>query len=546
MNPLRVFELWLLRVLGLGAILGYLVSLFQPPNLPAIVQSRPYLCSIGVSVFINLLDTWILYPKFRDPLRNVPTIIGERNRGQSLYESPRGKSALRWMESKPDAQLIRTPGAVGLSPILVAGPDALRDILNTHSYDFVKPWGVRAFLARAIGWGLIMAEGPEHKRQKKALTPAFHVRRIRELYTLMWEKTQIFLTELEKDVAKHAKEDGFAVIELSEWSSRLTLDIIGPTAMGRDFKSLTSDQNPIADAFIELLRPEVRRLFFLSLHFLIPEWFIRCLPLKENDTLNNIGGYLRNVCSDIISEKKNDLKKTGDVAEHDILSRIIQTGEFTDEEVSNQMVTFLAAGHETTASALTWACYLCAKYPEIQKKLRAEIHERIPSHEASITHELLESMPYLHGVCEETLRLYPTVPATVREAIKDTTVADYAVPKGTDFLLVPYAINRHPNWWENPHMIVPERWIDTLEDGTQRPNKSGGTTSNFNELTFLHGPRACIGRDFAKAELRCAVAGVIGKFEIELQTNEEPRVQGVITMKPEGGMYLRFKPIPGW
>lgn len=114
--------------------------------------------------------------------------------------------------------------------------------------------------------------------------------------------------------------------------------------MGRDFKSLTSDQNPIADAFIELLRPEVSRLVFLSLHFMIPEWIIRRMPLKENHTLNNIGGYLRNVCSDIIHEKKSDLKATGDVAEHDILSRIIQTGEFSDEEVSNQMVTFLAAG----------------------------------------------------------------------------------------------------------------------------------------------------------------------------------------------------------
>lgn len=114
--------------------------------------------------------------------------------------------------------------------------------------------------------------------------------------------------------------------------------------MGRDFKSLTSDQNPIADAFLELLRPEVRRLVFLSLHFMIPEWIIRCLPLKENDTLNEIGGFLRNLCSDIIREKKSSLQKSGDLAEHDILSRIIQTGEFTDDEVSNQMVTFLAAG----------------------------------------------------------------------------------------------------------------------------------------------------------------------------------------------------------
>lgn len=114
--------------------------------------------------------------------------------------------------------------------------------------------------------------------------------------------------------------------------------------MGRDFKSLTTEDNPIADAFLELLRPEFRRLVFLSLHFVIPEWIIRRLPLKENDLLNNIGGYLRNVCNDIIVEKKGDLQKTGDVAEHDILSRIIQTGEFSDEEVSHQMVTFLAAG----------------------------------------------------------------------------------------------------------------------------------------------------------------------------------------------------------
>lgn len=155
-------------------------------------------------------------------------------------------------------------------------------------------------------------------------------------------------------------------------------------------------------------------------------------------------------------------------------------------------------------------------------------------------------MPYLHGVCEETLRLYPTIPTTVRESIVNTTVAGYSVPKGTSFLLVPYAINRHPNFWADAHMIVPERWIDKLADGTLRPNKTGGTSTNFAELTFLHGPRACIGRDFAKAELRCAVAGLVGKFEIELYSHEEPRMRGVVAMKPEGGMYLKLKPIEGW
>ncbi|KAG8167089.1 hypothetical protein KVR01_002778 [Diaporthe batatas] len=545
MNPGRALELFLLKVLALGGLLGYLLSVFRPAIAPNLLLNRPYASSLTLSFIAQLIDKFILYPRFRDPLRNVPTISGERNRGQILYESPRGKSALRWMEMKPDAQLLRMPGTIGLAPILVTGPEALRDILNTNAYDFEKQWGVRAFLGRAIGWGLIMSEGAEHKHQKRILTPAFHIRRIRELYNFMWEKTNILLGELEKDVAKNPDgDDGFGIVELSEWASKLTLDIIGPTAMGRDFKSLTAKQNDIADAFIELLRPEVSRLVFLALHFMIPEWLIRVLPLKENKTLNEIGTFLRGVCRDIIKQKKFELQEGGDLSEHDILSRIIQTGDFTDVEVGDQMLTFLAAG--TTASALTWTCYLCAKYPEIQKKLRAEIHETIPSHDAAITSELLEGMPYLNGVCEETLRLYPVVPSTVREASKDTTVAGYHIPKGTDFLLVPYAINRHSNFWENPHMIVPERWIDKADDGTLRPNKTGGTSTNFAELTFLHGPRACIGRDFAKAELRCAVAGVIGKFEIELHTKEEPRVQGVITMKPEGGMYLRFRPIPGW
>lgn len=141
-----------------------------------------------------------------------------KNRGQILFESPRGKTALEWMEQLPDAELIAISGQFGLAPLVVAGPAALRDIMSTRADDFVKPWGIRAFLARAIGWGLILAEGPAHRKQRRALTPAFHVRRIRELYGLMWDKTQVFLREMEKDVRKQAGEDGFGVVELGEWA----------------------------------------------------------------------------------------------------------------------------------------------------------------------------------------------------------------------------------------------------------------------------------------------------------------------------------------
>lgn len=186
--------------------------------------------------------------------------------------------------------------------------------------------------------------------------------------------------------------------------------------------------------------------------------------------------------------------------------------------------------------------------PTVQATLRAEIRSAIPTSSTPITHDLLESLPYLNGVCEETLRLYPTVPTTIREATRPTTVAGIPIPKDTLFLLVPYAINRAPSaWGSNADQCVPERWIDTSPDGTQRPNKNGGAPSNFSEITFLHGQRACIGRDFAKAELRCAVAGVVGRFVMEMEDpGEEIKVSGVVTTKPVQGMKMRMRAEPGW
>lgn len=136
-----------------------------------------------------------------------------------MFESPRGLSALQWMKANPDAQLIRIRSTFGFSTFLASGPDSLRDILNTKVYDFEKPWGVRAFLARAIGFGLILSEGADHRRQRKALTPAFHIKRIRELYGMIWDKTQILLREMAKDVENHTTtKDGFGTIEVGEWA----------------------------------------------------------------------------------------------------------------------------------------------------------------------------------------------------------------------------------------------------------------------------------------------------------------------------------------
>lgn len=128
-------------------------------------------------------------------------------------------------------------------------------------------------------------------------------------------------------------------------------------------------------------------------------------------------------------------------------------------------------------------------------------------------------MPYLNGVCNEVLRLFPTVPVSARMSIRDTSIAGHFIPKNTTIFIVPWAVNRNPKLWgPDAEKFVPERWID---ESTGRATMNGGADSNYSFLTFLHGPRSCIGERFARAELRALVACLIGSFEVQLAMPEE-------------------------
>lgn len=501
---------------------------------------------------------------------------------------------LHWMRTIPNEGLIHMRDMICKSYVIATNHQALLDIMSTNTYDFEKPWRFRNFLARIIGFGMILSEGAAHKKQRKALTPAFNIKNIRSMYSLMWEKTGQFLDEMEKELMHHPMEgtnadEKIGKLEVGEWarcvcsgcpvvsnymltsvpSSRLTLDIIGPAAMGRDFCSLQDKDNRVAESFLNILEPTTEKMAFLAMNFTLPQWIAQRVPWRMNDVITNETNFLRNLCNDIVREKRQTLaesKASAKDLEADILGTMMLGGDFSDTELVDQMLTFLAAGvstshlrridkqtltidqHETTASALTWACYLLTLHPEYQTRLREEIRTQIPSGASPITHQDLESLPLLNGVCQEVLRLYPTVPATIRESIRDTVVAGKHVPKGTRVILCPYAINRSPLFWgDNGDEFLPERWIDTDKNGNQVPNNNGGASTNFAQITFLHGQRACIGKDFARAELRCAVAGLVGRFRFEMQDpKQEIHIAGAVTTKPVEGMNLRMQRVDEW
>nr|POF14325.1 putative cytochrome p450 4d14 [Quercus suber] len=430
--------------------------------------------------------------------------------------------------------------------------------LVTNTYDFEKPKKVRDFLRNILGDGLIIVEGDDHKFLRKNCMPSFSFRHIKDLYPIFWDKSTQLVEGVARQVAEKSAGDAdgkTGVVEVNHWANMVTMDIIGMAAMGRDFRTLRSGQDPLIENYEELLEPTREKQLYFAANIIGPSNIIRRLPWKMNEASKRIETNLARICVELVQQKKAAMKTDSDADAHkDILSLLIRTNNFSDRQLADQLLTFLAAGHETTSSAFTWTTYLLSRHPEIQTALRKEIHAHVPSPTAPLAADfdlatVLESLPLLNGVCNETLRLYPTVPITIRNVVRPTTLVGHALPVGIQVLLSPWAINRSPKLWgADADRFVPDRWIDTdAATGERKPNNAGGAPSNYANLTFLHGPRSCIGQGFAKAELRALVAAFVGSFQMDLaDPNEDVVPSGVVTTKPKNGMNLRLKYLGGW
>lgn len=434
---------------------------------------------------------------------------------------------------------------------MVFSPKAISEVLVTNSYAFQKPPSMIGSLARITGYGVLLAEGQEHKVQRRNLMPAFSFRHIKDLYPLFWSKTREVVREM---TAAGGDEKGSIEIDVVEWASRCTLDIIGVAGLGYDFGATQNSNNPLVQKYRTVFTPSASGRMLLLLSAFLPRWLVENLPMERNREFKVATSTIRQACKDLIQEKKVKLanKELQDV---DILSIALESGQFSDENLEDQMMTFLAAGHETTATAMTWALYLLSKHQDVQQKLRDEIRANLPGMDddaAAISSLDIDRLPYLNGVCNEVLRFYSPVPQTVREAVHDTTLAGQPIPRGTKVMVSPWATNKDPALWGGDAAeFNPERWIDTLESGQRVANNHGGASTNYAFLTFLHGPRSCIGASFAKAEFACLLAGWVGRFSFEMKDKElldedKLNIRSGIVARPAGGVQVLATVVPGY
>lgn len=377
--------------------------------------------------------------------------------------------------------------------------------------------------------------------------PAFSYRHIKDLYPIFWSKSVEMVKLIEQDLQSR-ESTGDNTIQIRDWASRATLDIIGVAGMDQDFDSLRNPNNKLNQSYRKIITTPsllTRILIVISILFVHPK-YLQYLPTQRNKDIKEGAELIRNVARQLIRQKKAKMEDPNAETGVDILSVALRSGTFDEENLIDQSMTFLAAGHETTATALQWAVYALCKHTDVQIRLRNEIRTNLTpvsvEHPDSITATQIDNLPYLNAVCNEVLRFHPSVPMTVRTAVRDTSLVGTPIPKDTFLVLSPEILNHMEELWgPDADKFDPERFM-----GPGKAN-TGGATSNYAFLTFLHGPRSCIGQGFAKSELACLLAAMVGRFKMELKfPDAELEVRQGATVSPKDGVLAKLTPLEGW
>lgn len=228
---------------------------------------------------------------------------------------------------------------------LVVKPRLLADLLSHKCYDFAKPRRISAFLRLVLGDGLVTVEEDKHKFLRKNTLPAFHARHIMDLYPMMWAKAGILTRTLTREITNSTSTDskGSAVVELTGWANKVTLDIIGIAGMGRALNVVEKASDPLQEIYEELLEPDREKILFAALSLAFGYPVIKMLPWRLNHLFNRLTSSLDRICRDLIREKREAIVQKED-NHFDILSLLIKSNNFDDEVLKDQLLTFLAAG----------------------------------------------------------------------------------------------------------------------------------------------------------------------------------------------------------
>jgi cytochrome P450 len=393
---------------------------------------------------------------------------------------------------------------------LVNSPEAVHHILVDNNRNYRKSPNYQG-LKLVLGEGLVTSEGEFWRRQRRLSQPAFHRDRVASFVGAMVDETDRMLARWTTRVGE--------VIDFHAEMMNLTLRIVARTLF-------STSVGPEADAIREALGVAIHHANdYAEAVIKPPQW----LPLPKNFRFRRSMKTLDSLVFRII-----DARRRGENADAaDLLALLMAATEdgrgMSDQQLRDEVMTLVMAGHETTANALAWTFYLLSKDPEVERRLRrdvvAAIGERAPDAEDA------PRLRYAKMVVEESMRVFPPVWAIERQALEDDVVGGFRLPKRALVAISPFLLHRHRDYWQNPEGFDPERFAP--ENAEKRPK--------FAYLPFGGGPRQCIGMGFATIEAQMILARIVQRFRLELVPGHRVEPEPVVTLRPRGGLPMRLR-----
>ncbi|MEO0327668.1 MAG: cytochrome P450 [Pseudomonadota bacterium] len=403
------------------------------------------------------------------------------------------------------------PAGVG-GPLLVANdPKLIRHILVEKQKSF-KLARVRQLVLRPIlADGLLTAENPVWKRSRKAMAPVFTPKNIHGFADGMLRVTRDY-------VNKYENVD--APFDMAKDMTQLTYYVLAETLFSNEIEGDPTE-----------LEHQIERLFetvgrvdpFDILQF--PEWF----PRPKQFTGRGILKFFRKIVGETIANRANQMQRGANVPDDflTLLLRIEGPDGLSRKEVEDNVITFIGAGHETTARALGWTLYLLARAPHERAKVEEEVKRVTAKFDDPL--DWVENMPYARAAFEEAMRLYPPAPVISREALEDIEWQDTVITKGSQCLVMPWTLHRHHMLWDQPNAFMPSRFLPENRDKIDR----------YQYLPFGAGPRVCIGQSFAIQEAVIILGVLLSRFRFDMAPGcREPWPLQRLTTQPEGGLQM--------
>jgi cytochrome P450 len=392
---------------------------------------------------------------------------------------------------------------------LLNHPDYVKDVLVTYYRRFTG----LAFEAgkRITGEGLLSAQGEAHRRQRRLVQPAFHRDRLPAYGAAMVEHAVRWCD---------CQRDG-AVLAIRPEMRRLTLGIVGETMFGATDSTAADEVRELIDSGMALFGPLT---FFVAR-------FMERLPLPPARRFVAARERLDARVYHMLHERRASGVDHGDLLSMLLLAQDAEgDGQgLTDRQIRDEVVTVFLAGHETTASALTWSWCLLAQHPEAERRLHAELDEVLGDRPP--TPDDLPRLPYASGVFAEALRLYPTAAMIFRRALEDHPVGEYMIPKGGIVMLSQYVMHRDPRFYPNPDEFDPGRWAPEVR--ASRPR--------YCYFPFGGGPRVCIGEGFAAMEGILVLATIAQRWRPLLRAEQPVQLDPRLGTRPSDELRLRLE-----